>query len=274
MNTVVLSILIVGGAGVIIGMLLGIAGKKFEVQTDERIAAVREALPGNNCGGCGYPGCDGVAEAIVNHKAPVTACPVGGPAVARIIAGIMGEEITESQRMTAFVRCAGTCEKTRIDYQYTGLQDCAMMPFVPNGGPKRCNYGCLGYGSCVKACQFDAIHIVDGVAVVERELCKACGACIRACPKGLITLVPYEAPAYHVHCLSHDKGKAVLDSCEVGCIGCKKCEKNCPAGAIKVENFLAQIDYGLCLNCGKCKEECPRGCISPLMWETKAAGKA
>ena len=265
MNSIVLSVLVVGGAGLLIGLLLGIAGKKFEVKTDERITAVREALPGNNCGGCGYPGCDGVAEAIVNGQAPVTACPVGGAEVAKKIGKIMGEEVADAARMTAFVKCGGSCDKTRRDYEYTGVEDCTMMAFVPNGGPKHCNYGCLGYGSCVKACQFDAIHIVDGVAVVDKELCKACGACAKVCPNNLIELVPYEGSDYHVRCANRDRGKAVMEGCDAGCISCRKCEKNCPAGAIKVVDNIAHRDYELCVNCGKCMEECPKGCIAE--WE-------
>ena len=135
-----------------------------------------------------------------------------------------------------------------------------MMAFVPGGGAKTCTYGCLGFGSCVKACPFDAIHIVDGVAVVGREACKACGKCVEKCPRHLIELVPYEQKT-RVFCASRAKGKAVTEACETGCIGCKKCEKNCPAGAITVTDFCAHIDYSKCTNCGKCQEVCPRGCI-------------
>ena len=266
MNAIVLSILVVGGSGLIIGLLLGVAGKKFEVKTDERIQAVREALPGNNCGGCGFPGCDGVAEAIVAGTAPITACPVGGVETAKKIAEIMGEELTDTLRMTAFVKCGGSCEKVRRDYEYAGVEDCTMMAFVPNGGPKHCNYGCLGYGTCVKACQFDAIHVIDGVAAVDKEVCKGCGACVKVCPNQLIELVPYEGADYHVRCANKERGKAVMESCDAGCISCRKCEKNCPAEAIKVTDNVAHIDYQLCVNCGKCMEECPKGCI--IGWES------
>ena len=244
-----------------IGLLLGLAGKKFAVEIDEREALVREALPGNNCGGCGYPGCDGAAAAIVNGEAPVIVCPVGGAAVSKEIGRIMGQEVAEAARMTAFVHCGGDCEKTRSDYVYTGVEECSIMPFVPGGGSKRCSFGCMGYGSCVKACNFNAIHIVNGVAVVDREACKACGACVKVCPNHLIELIPYENADYHVICSSKEKGKAVMDACDIGCIGCKKCEKNCPSNAIKVEDNVARIDYALCSNCGACKENCPRGCI-------------
>ena len=260
-QVVLISVLVVGGAGLIIGLLLGVAGKKFAVEVDERETLVREALPGNNCGGCGYPGCDGAAAAVVKGEAPVTVCPVGGAACAKAIGKIMGQEVAETARMTAFVKCGGDCEKAGTDYDYTGVEDCTMVTFVPGGGAKKCSYGCLGYGSCVKACSFDAIHIVNGIAVVDKEACKACGACVRACPKHLIELVPYAGADYHVVCSSGDKGKAVMEACEIGCIGCKKCEKNCPSEAIKVENGVAHIDYEKCTNCGTCMEVCPRGTI-------------
>ena len=260
-QVVLVSVLVVGGAGLIIGLLLGLAGKKFAVEVDERETLVREALPGNNCGGCGYPGCDGAAAAVVKGEAPVTVCPVGGAACAKAMGEIMGQEVGETVRMTAFTKCGGDCEKAKTNYDYTGVEDCAMVPFVPGGGAKKCSYGCLGYGSCVKACAFDAIRIVNGVAVVDKEACKACGACVRTCPKHLIELVPYAGADYHVVCNSSDKGKLVMDACEIGCIGCKKCEKNCPSEAIKVENGVAHIDYEKCTNCGTCMEVCPRGTI-------------
>ena len=175
-------------------------------------------------------------------------------------AGIMGQEVVESARMAAFVKCTGTCEKTKDNYNYTGVEDCEMMAFIPGGGSKACNYGCMGFGSCVKACPFDAIHIVNGVAVVDREACKACGKCIAKCPHHLIELAPYDQKTF-VGCSSHAKGKAVTTACELGCIGCKKCEKTCPNGAITVTDFCAHIDYEKCTNCGACKEACPRHVI-------------
>lgn len=135
-----------------------------------------------------------------------------------------------------------------------------MLAFVPGGGAKACAYGCLGYGSCVKACAFDAIHIIDGIAVVDRETCKACGKCVDACPRHLIELIPYTQKVM-VGCSSHDKGKAVTSSCETGCIGCKKCEKVCPNEAIRVDDFCAHIDYDKCTGCGACREACPRNVI-------------
>ncbi len=259
-GAIITATVVVAAVGLFIGIFLSIAGKKFAVETDEREVAVREALPGNNCGGCGYPGCDGLAAAIAKGEAPVNACPVGGEAVGKVIAGIMGQEVVESARMAAFVKCTGTCEKTKDNYNYTGVEDCEMMAFIPGGGSKACNYGCMGFGSCVKACPFDAIHIVNGIAVVDKGKCKACGKCVAVCPRHLIEIIPYKSN-YTVNCSSNDKGKDVMSACSVGCIGCMLCTKQCEFGAITVENNIAHIDYSKCTGCGKCAEKCPKKII-------------
>lgn len=251
---------IVGIVGIFVGLFLGVAGIQFKVEVDEKEEAVLAALPGNNCGGCGYAGCSGLAAAIAKGEAPVGQCPVGGAPVANQISAIMGVEAEEGVRMVAFVKCSGNKETSKADYAYTGLMDCTAMKYVPNGGPKSCNYGCLGYGSCVKACPFDAIHIADGVAKVDKEACKACGKCVATCPKSLIELIPYDAQ-YVVRCMSKNKGKAVIDACGSGCIGCHLCEKTCEHGAITVIENIARIDYTKCQHCGACAEKCPKKVI-------------
>ena len=257
---IILAAVIVGGTGLFIGVFLGVAGKKFAVEVDEREEAILGVLPGNNCGGCGYAGCSGLAAAIVKGEAEVNGCPVGGAPVAEKIGEIMGVSVGSQEKKVAFVKCAGTCDKTTVKYEYTGVEDCEMMAFIPGSGAKNCTFGCMGFGSCVKACPFDAIHIVNGIAVVDQEACKACGKCVAKCPRHLIELIPYDQKVA-VDCSSHDKGKQVMDACEIGCIGCKKCEKTCPNGAITVEDFCAHIDYEKCTGCGACKEACPRGVI-------------
>ncbi len=176
------------------------------------------------------------------------------------IAAIMGVEAGAGVRKVAFVKCAGTCDIAPRNYEYTGAEDCRFVSMMQNGGDKVCTFGCLGYGACVKECQFDAIHIVNGVAVVDPDACKACGKCVAACPKKLIELVPAEG-VHYVQCNSRDKGKDVTKACKAGCIGCMKCVKNCEAGAITVEGNVAHVDYEKCTGCGKCAEECPRKII-------------
>lgn len=257
---ILVAALVVGLVGILLGFFLGVSGDKLKVEVDPKEESVLSELPGNNCGGCGYAGCAALANAIVKGEAAVGQCPVGGDAVAQKIAAIMGVAAGKSERMVAFVKCAGTCEKANQDYDYTGIKDCAAMAYVPNGGAKACNYGCLGFGNCVKACPFDAIHIVDGIALVDKEACKSCGACVNACPKHLIELVPYSAE-HIVRCNSRDKGKDVMSACGAGCIGCRICEKNCPSDAIHVENNIAYIDQEKCTGCGICAEKCPKKVI-------------
>lgn len=254
-TAVLIAAVVVGGMGLLIGVLLGTADKYLSVATDELTEKIREVLPGNNCGGCGYAGCDALAEAIAKGEASPTACPVGGQAVAALVCELTGKK-AEFTRMSAYVRCAGTCEKTRHIYEYFGDEDCRRVTMVPGRGTKACAYGCLGFGSCVKVCEYDAIHIVEGVAVVDKEKCTACGKCVDACPQNIIEMVPYDAE-YMVTCLSQERGKSVKDMCEAGCIGCGLCARECTTGAITMKNNIAHIDQNDCTNCGWCLEKCP-----------------
>jgi electron transport complex protein RnfB len=251
-----MSTAIVAGIGLLIGLFLGFASKKLAVEVDEKEAAVRELLPGSNCGGCGYPGCDGMAKAIANGEAPVNGCVVANQEIYDKISKIIGKQFTVTDKMTAFVKCIGTCDKAKVKYDYYGVMDCKIASGIPGKGAKACNYGCLGYGSCVKVCAFDAIHVINGVAVVDQNKCTACGKCVAQCPNNLIELVPVKAK-YRVTCSSSDKGKEVKAVCSVGCIGCMLCMKKCESSAITVENNLAKIDYNKCTNCGKCADVCP-----------------
>ena len=253
---IIIAAAVVGILGILIGIFLGIASAKFKVEVDEKEILVRNELPGNNCGGCGYAGCDALAKAIAAGQAEVGACPVGGASTAEKIGAIMGVAGGTAEKKVAFVKCKGTCDKTKVQYNYYGVDDCKKVSVVPGAGEKACTYGCMGYGSCVKACAFDAIHVVDGVAVVDKEKCVACGKCVSSCPNHLIELVPYKAE-HLVQCSSHDKGKDVKSVCESGCIGCTLCTKQCEFDAIHMENNLAVIDYEKCTNCGKCAEKCP-----------------
>lgn len=249
--------------GLLVGLFLGFASNKFAVEVDEREVAIREALPGNNCGGCGFAGCDALAKAIAKGEAPVNACPVGGAEASHAIAAIMGVEAGEHERLAAFVKCSGACDKVSFQYRYYGTADCRSMSVVPGIGEKKCSHGCLGYGSCVKACQFDAIHVVNGVAVVDTEKCTACGQCAKTCPMHLIQLIPVKTK-YRVACSSTEKGKQVREACGAGCIGCAICTKQCEFDAIHIENNLAKIDYDKCTGCGKCAAKCPAHIIKAI----------
>lgn len=259
-TAIIIAAVVVGCVGIILGLFLGISGEKFKVEVDPREEAIGEVLPGNNCGGCGYAGCSGLAAAIVKGEAPVGQCPVGGDPVAAQVAEIMSVEAVAGNKMVAFVKCSGDCDKSKTMFDYTGVEDCSAMPFVPAGGPNACDYGCLGYGSCVKACPFNAIHVENGLAKVDVTACKACGKCVAACPKKLIELVPYDS-AHLIKCNSNAKGKDVMQACAVGCISCHLCEKNCPEGAIIFTENVPSIDQDKCTNCGTCVTKCPRKII-------------
>lgn len=263
MTGILIATAIIGGTGLFIGLFLGMAGLKFRVEINQTEEAILNALPGNNCGGCGYAGCAALAAAIAKKDAPVSACPVGGAPVAGKIAELMDVDADEVLKMAAFVRCSGDCDKTTRDYEYTGVEDCGMLFYVPNGGPKSCNYGCLGYGNCIKVCEFDAIHVVNGVAVVDRGKCVACGKCVSACPKRLIEMSPLDA-GYAVACKSQNKGPVTTKQCQTGCIACGICVKQCEYGAITVEKYRAYIDQDKCVSCGKCIEKCPKKTIVKL----------
>lgn len=261
MTGIILAVLVVGATGCLIGFFLTLSARKFYVEVDEREEAVTETLPGNNCGGCGYAGCSSLAKAIVNGEAPVSQCPVGGEPVALEISKIMGVEASLDEKKVAFVHCNGDCEKASTKYIYNGAEDCTTIKSTPGGGPKTCNYGCLGGGSCTKVCEFDAIHIVNGIAKVDKERCKACSKCVDVCPNHLISLIPYSAKT-EVFCSSKDKGKIVMNACKSGCIGCRICEKNCPNKAVTVVDNLAVIDHDKCDGCGICAEKCPKKAIA------------
>jgi electron transport complex protein RnfB len=248
-----------GGIGVVCGVLLAVASKLFHVEVDPKVVEVRAALPGANCGACGYPGCDGMANAIATGKAPVNGCPVCNDEAYAKIAAIMGSEAAVGEKMVAHVLCHGCESVSTKKYDYSGVSDCKAAAIV-QGGNKSCDKGCLGFGNCVQVCAFGAIEIVDGVAVIDKEKCTSCGKCIEECPKGVIELVPYSQNVI-VDCKNTDFGKAVKDVCKVGCIGCKICEKNCEFDAIHVVNNIAKIDYTKCTQCMVCVQKCPTKAI-------------
>ena len=259
MNQIISSILIVGGIGLIFGLILAFASFIFKVEEDERIPLVTSELPGANCGACGYAGCSAYATAVVEGTAPLNGCSVGKTAVAEKIAEIMGTKVEAVEETTAVLLCAGTCDTAVDKYEYAGISSCVAANKL-SSGQKLCEYGCLGFGDCKKVCDFDAISIENGIANIDSEKCTSCGKCVKACPKAIIKILP-KAKKYVVKCSSKASGQITTKSCKVGCIACRICEKNCPVGAIKVNDNCAVIDYSLCTECGICVEKCPKKII-------------
>lgn len=257
MTMIISTVIVLAVVGLLMGLMLVSASEQFKVEVDPRETAVRECLPGNNCGACGYAGCDALAAAIAKGEAPVNACPVGGAPVGDQIAGVMGVAVgAELEKKTAFIRCAGTCDTHKPKCNYVGIETCEAAMTLPGKGIKACTYGCLGYGSCAAACQFNAIRIVDGLAKVDRSKCVACGKCVAACPQKLIEIVP-DQTVYAVQCSNREKGVFVKQLCVAGCIGCGLCVRQCEHDAVSLTNNVAHIDYEKCVGCGKCAEKCP-----------------
>ena len=256
MDMLIGTIITLAVVGLIIGLVLVSANQKFAIEIDPKEIAVRELLPGNNCGACGFAGCDALAAAIAKGEAPANSCPVGGNPVAAKISELMGVDAQEKEKRVAFVKCSGIIGVMKPHSNYVGIETCEAAASLPGKGIKTCQYGCLGFGSCVKACQFDAIHVVNGVAVVDRSKCVACGKCAEACPQRIIDIIP-DSAIYAVQCSTRERGPVVKKQCDAGCIGCGLCVRQCEHDAIRVVNNIAKIDYEKCIGCGKCAEKCP-----------------
>ena len=257
---ILIPILILAAIALLCAILLTLTNVFFGIKEDETAVAIRECLPGANCGACGFNGCDGYAKALADKKVEATnLCTPGGDLAACAIASILGVEAQDVIERVAYVACNGTCDVAERKYKYRGAKNCAAANLLYDGD-KSCAFACLGYGDCVEECPNEAITIENGVAKIAPTKCIGCGICVRACPNHIIKLIN-DTSRVIVECSNHDKGASTRKYCANGCIGCKKCEKACPAGAIKVENNLAVIDYSLCTGCAECVSVCPVHCI-------------
>lgn len=271
MNFIIIAVIVLGVIALVASVILYVCSKKFAVKEDPRIARVSAVLPQANCGGCGFPGCSGMADALVkaadNGSLDGLNCPVGGADVMTQVADLLGMAVANTDPMVAVVRCNGTCENRPRTVEYCGLRTCSAMNACA-AGETACGYGCLGCGDCVAACQFGAIVIntATGLPEVDEDRCTACGSCVKACPRHIIELRKKgpKGRRVYVSCMNRDKGPAAKKACAVACIGCGKCEKECPFGAITVEGNLSYIDIQKCRSCRKCEKVCPTGAIKAV----------
>ncbi len=256
------AVLSLAGFGLLLGAILAVASKRFHVEVDPRVEEILDALPGSNCGACGFPGCSGAAEAVARGEAPVSVCRAGGPDVTEAVARIMGVEAETGIPMVAHIHCRGGKSLSPLRAFYQGVNSCRAAQLV--GGGKACPFGCLGLQDCADVCPVNAITFDDeGIRRVNVRRCTGCGLCADVCPRDLIEMVPATAKVF-VRCKSQYTGKKATSVCKVACIGCRRCEKACPEDAIHVENGFAVIDYRKCTGCGECATICPTDSIQ--MW--------
>ncbi len=268
MSFILIAVAVLGGIGLIAAVVLFVCSKKFAVEEDSRIGEVSALLPQANCGGCGFPGCAGLAGALVKGADAGSidglSCPVAGPAVMGQIADLLGMAIANSDPKVAVVRCNGTCDKRPKIVEYSGLRTCKAM-HACSSGETACGFGCLGCGDCVDVCSFGAIVInpETGIAEVDEEKCTSCGACVKACPRGIIELRKkgLKNRRVFVSCVNRDKGPVAMKACKAACIACGKCQKECSFDAITVDGNVAYIDADKCKLCRKCEKACPTGAI-------------
>lgn len=264
MTDILLAASVIGGSGLILGIVLAVFSKVMAVPIDKKQEEVREMLPGANCGACGHTSCDGYAKALSGGtEEDITLCKPGGASLVEGLANYLGLEASAVEETTAMVFCQGNNQNTSKSANYTGPPSCKMAKLVA-GGDSDCSYGCLGYGDCVDVCEYDAIHMVDGVAIVDPAKCTSCMMCINICPQRIIKLSSLAKAHSIVFCLNEDRAPAANKACKASCISCRLCVKVCPEQCITIENNRAVIDYKKCTNCGECQIVCPHKCILSL----------
>jgi Na+-translocating ferredoxin:NAD+ oxidoreductase subunit B len=273
MEIVIITIVTLAALGATSALILYFVAQKFKVFEDPRIDEVESVLPAANCGGCGFPGCRAFAEGMVKaDDISDMNCPVGGAEVMAKAAAILGKEAKVAAPMVAVVRCNGNCEARPQTNKYDGAASCSIASAL-YGGETGCSYGCLGLGECVEACKFNAMYMdpATGLPVVIEENCVACGACVKACPKKIIEMRKKgpKSRRIFVSCVNKDKGAVAKKACNVACIGCSKCQKECPHDAITIDSNLAYIDHEKCKLCRKCVDVCPTNAIHEINFPPK-----
>ncbi len=267
MTIIIFSIITLGVLGLMYGLGLAFASKKFHVDVDPKIEKIIEALPSANCGACGFPGCAAYAEAVALNDEEINKCAPGGDDVIKNIADIMGKKASSAERKVAVIHCqSGGNTNTSLRYNYEGIETCKAAVLI-SSGPNLCNFGCVFQNDCIAACQFDAIHLDEnGMRIIDNEKCTGCGACVKACPRNLIELVPISKEV-HILCMSHDKGVEAKKRCgnKTACISCGICVRKCPVNAIEMQDNLAVIDYEKCIVCGLCAKACPTKAITDAL---------
>ena len=260
LKAVLIAACILGGLGALFSLLLYLAFRKLAVRTDPKVVQILDLLPGSNCGACGFPGCQGLAEKMAEDTSFVSACLAGGQATAQKLAELLGVSLEADEDKVAYVACRAGNKTATMNYLYEGVDNCQAANLF-FGGDKACRFGCLGLASCVRACPFDAISMTDeNIAWIDPDKCRSCEKCVKACPRGLIAMHP-KSQTVLVACANHDRGRQAKNVCPIACTACKLCEKNCPEKAIMVTDNLAVIDPDACTACGVCVEKCPQDSI-------------
>jgi electron transport complex protein RnfB len=259
------TLIFLAGIGIIFGLGLAFAAKRFSVKIDPRVEQVKEVLANAHCGACGYAGCEQYAEAVVNNPdIPPNLCIPGGARTCEAVALITGKKAEIREPIFARIMCQGGWSQSTKKFKYEGVQDCRAV-ILAGGGDKACRYGCLGYGTCSRVCPFDAIKMTDDhLPYVDLTKCTGCRKCEAACPAKVIEVIPASGQVL-VTCHSKDKGVDTKKNCQVGCIACGICSKVCPFDAPSIENNLSRIDLNKCKACGLCVKKCPTKAITDFL---------
>lgn len=265
MSLMLIAVLTMGGMGVFFALVLAAVHARLKVEEDPKVSRIEEVLPGINCGACGSPGCRTYAERVAGGTAPTNLCVPGGAEVARAVSEIMGVAVEAVQKRVAVVHCGAHDDQRLRRARYLGVEGCSAQEAI-RAGDIACTYGCLGKGDCFRACAFDAIEMRDGLPHISLEQCTACGQCVEACPRNIITLEPYEEPIglITVACSSQDTGRVVRRICPVGCIACRLCVRTCTHGAFYMNGNLANVHQDKAQGCEEwdtVMAKCPPKCI-------------